>query len=132
MTDLLDDYTKAEFPLDMPWRYGRVRLYEAFGDKVVGACFVVSTDLEGREVLNPQQSIIWNGQGIYAEGRHPEMNLPPPPAKIAENITAMQEQIEAAQARLDAMPDAPPEWRGVDERLIAHNEAAIEKLRGPE
>lgn len=128
MNDLLDDYTKAEFPLDLPWSYGKCRLLGAIGDKVVGATCHITTHGDGSEILSLSQSLHWNGQGIYGSGEHPSMNLPPPPAKVAARVAELQDQIAEAQGRLDSAPDAPQEWRSIDERAITRNMAEIARL----
>lgn len=128
MTTLLDDYTKADFPLEVNWRgSGHVRLYAAFGDKVIGASYYPATDDCGESLA---QVLNWDGQGVFANGQYPEMNLPPPPANVAERINKLKNEIASAQSRLDANPDAPQEWRSIDERTIKRCEDEIARLTG--
>lgn len=128
--ELLDDYTKATFPLELPWGdHGKVRLLAAFENGVIGASYgTYERDGVTRETIS--QAIIWDGQGLFAEGQYEGMNLPPPPAKVAEKIAALEDEMASAQGRLDGMPDAPAEWRGVDERRIAAIIRQLSKLRG--
>lgn len=130
MDKLLDDYTKAEFPLDLPWKYGRARLLAAFGDHVVGVILFVQTNDDGSERLSLAQVLNWDGQGKFAGGEYPEMNLPPPPAKTADRVAELRDEMANCQGRLDGMPDAPAEWRGIDERRIRSILAEIEKITG--
>lgn len=127
--ELLDDYTKADFPLDLPWNYGRVRLLAAFGDRVVGAVCTVSKAEDGSEVLTFQQSLSWSGDGKYDNGNHPTMDLPPP-AAVANRVHELREEKARCQERLDAMPDAPVEWRSADKRRIASITRDLAQLTG--
>ncbi len=129
MTELLDDYTKAEFPLDIVRdSCVYVRLYGTMSGKVFGVTYF---QYEGRKP-ELSQPLVWDAQGIYSSGEYPAMNLPPPPALAESRIAELEDEIAAAQGRLDAMPDAPAEWRAVDERRIASNQRTIKQLLGVE
>lgn len=130
MTELLDDYTKATFPLELPWNgSGKVRLLAAFDGKVVGVSYgTYERDGETIEYLN--QVLDWNGQGQFADNQYPEMNLPPPPAHTASVIAEYEDEIANLRERLDANPTAPKEWRSYDEANIQSLERAIAKLTG--
>lgn len=132
---MLDDYTKAEFPLDVRWRNGtsKVRLFAAMGGRVIGASFTERTDEEGNVVgENFGIALDFDGLGRFGSepGTHPDMDLPPPPALVAAKIAELEDLIASAQGRLDGMPDAPQEWRAIDEKAIAAASAKIAILRG--
>ena len=130
MTDhLLDDYTKATFPLELKWGgCGKVRLLAAFDDKVVGVSYWTYENPDGTVTETLSQVLDWDGQGRFAGGAHPSMDLPPPPALVAGRVAEMRDEIAAIQKRLDAYPDAPPEWRSKDEANIRHLERRIAEL----
>jgi hypothetical protein len=44
-------------------------------------------------------------------------------------IIVLQDDIDAARARLASFPNGPPEWRAKDEALIARNVEKIERIR---
>lgn len=130
---MLDDYTKAEFPLDLVWKNGgcMVRLYGVIGKRVIGASFR-TYQVDGETFEDFGQSLDWDGQGIFGSDpiAYASMHLPPPPAKIAEKVAELQDRIASAQGRLDGMPDAPQEWRSIDERMIERAKAQIAFLQG--
>lgn len=130
--ELLDDYTKATFPYEVKWDDdgGLVRLYAAFGDRVVGASYWV-TERNGERVESLRQALDWNGQGKFGtpDVSYPSMDLPPPPAKVGEHIARIELEIAEAEARLAANPDAPEAWRSVDERTVSKLRTSIDRLR---
>lgn len=129
---MLDDYTKAEFPLDLHWPNGnsRVRLYGTIGKRVIGASFR-TYEVDGEICEDFGQSLDWDGQGLFGSNadQYPTMHLPLPPAMRESRVTALQDEIDAARDRLNSFPDAPPEWRAADERKIASNEEKIAQIR---
>jgi len=125
---MLDDYTKAQFPLDVKWQGGpTVRLYGTMSGRVFGVSFR-TYEVDGETHDHFSQSLDWDGQGIYGGGGYPSMNLVPPPAAVIGHIASIRAEIAAAQARLDAMPEAPVEWRRVDEANISRLTKALEQL----
>lgn len=125
---MLDDYTKAQFPLDVKWGNGTtVRLYGTMSGSVFGVSFF-TREVDGETREDFSQSLHWDGQGIYGGGGYPSMNLAPPPAAVVGRIAEIRTEIAAAQARLDAMPDAPVEWRRVDEANIDRLNKTLEQL----
>lgn len=130
---MLDDYTKAEFPLDLEWKNGgrKVRLYGAMGKRVFGVSFR-TYEVDGETFEELSQSLDWDGQGIFGSDpvQYSSMHLPPPPAKVAARVAELQDQIASAQGRLDGMPDAPQEWRTIDEKAIERAKAQIASLQG--
>lgn len=131
MTELLDDYTKATFPLEVQWNdYVAVRLLAAFDNQVVGVSYY-SFERDGEQVEYLRQALVWSGAGIFADGQYPEMNLPPPPAKCKDRVAEIEKLIVETQARLDQHPDAPAEWREADERRLRQWRAQLEKLGFP-
>ena len=130
---MLDDYTKAEFPLDLEWKNGgcKVRLYGTMGGRVFGVAFF-TYEVDGETFEELSQSLDWDGQGIFGSDpvQYQSMHLPPPPAKAAAHIAELQDQIASAQGRLDGMPDAPQEWRTIDEKAIEQAKARIAHLQG--
>lgn len=130
--DLLDDYTKASFPYETTFSCGqKVRLYAAFGDRVVGASYR-TYELDGETVEYLSQALDWDGQGRFGRPgtSYPSMDLAPPPAKMADSIARFEAEIAEAQARLDANPDAPEVWRSADERIVRQLSDKIESLVG--
>lgn len=131
MTELLDDYRKATFPLEVNWGYyGSVRLLAGFENGVVGVTFYQSVEDDGKVIETLSQALTWDGQGIYADGQYPEMNLPPPPAHTQKRALELQDEIRVIQDRLDANPEAPPAWRIPDENRVKCLEKQIAKLIG--
>ncbi len=133
MSELLDDYTKAAFPLEVAWPPNtlKVRLFAAFGDRVVGASYG-TYERDGETVEWLSQVLDWDGQGKYGTSgaTYPDMDLPPPPARQAETIAVWEQEIAAAEARLSSAPDAPQEWRAIDERRITDLREKIARLTG--
>jgi len=131
--DLLDDYTKASFPYETTFGddHQKVRLYAAFGDRVVGVSYYTyERDGEVSESLG--QVLDWSGQGKFGSSTdsYPQMDLAPPPAKVAERVADLQKIVAEIQARLDSNPDAPTEWRNLDERRVAGLGRVIARLTG--
>jgi hypothetical protein len=127
---LLDDYTKATFPCEVTFGNGqKVRLYAAFGDRVVGVSYY-SWERDGEVIETLGQVLDWDSQGRFGQSgaSYPEMDLVPPPAKLAEGIARFEAEIAKAQARLDANPNAPEAWRSVDQRLVREMHDRIENL----
>jgi len=134
VSELLDDYTKATFPMELTWSgCGKVRLLAAFQNRVVGVSYG-TFERDGETVEYLSQVLDWDGQGKFGTGdnSYPDMDLPPPPAKQAECIAAWEEEIAQCEGRLKGMPDAPQEWRRIDESRIAHLRAKITELIGRE
>jgi len=131
-TELLDDYTKAQFPLVLKWGNGtaNVRIVGACGDQVIGYSFSHYVDDSGDTIEYLSQALVWNGQGIFAEGQYPNMNLPPPASRTAERIAILEDEMSVRQGRLDANPDAPVEWRTIDEHRIIAIKREIASMRG--
>lgn len=131
MKQLLDNYAHANFPMEVQWGgSGKVRLVAGFpkqGEcgKVVGFSYHVDSD--GNEFLS--QAIDWDGLGKFAKGRHPGMDLVPPPALVDEEVQSLTSRIAEIRARLDANPDAPKEWRARDEHHIGELDRKIKHLR---
>lgn len=129
--ELLDDYTKATFPLELEWGgAGKVRLLAAFGDKVVGASYWSQENPDGTVTETLSQVLDWDGRGMFAEGAHPSMDLPPPPAIVGDRIAELRDKIASIRERLDAHPDAPTEWRSRDEEEVRFLERKIAELEG--
>lgn len=129
---MLDDYTKAEFPYEIPnWNgYGMVRLYGAFDNgRVVGASYWISENEDGSQTEYLSQVLDWDGQGIFSRGQFDSMNLPPPPAKAAGRVKEISAQIAELEDRLSANPDAPVEWRSVDEAKIKSLREELSRLQ---
>ena len=98
MTEPLDDYTKAEFPLDLQWQdFIMVRLFGVIGDRVVGASFTVNSD--GTEVVS--QVLDWAGNGEWSSGEYPHMNLPMTMTLEKQVAQARREMGEARWAELN-------------------------------
>jgi len=131
MPELLDDYCKAEFPLVIKQGPRFARLLGTIGGRVVGYTFH-TREVDGEVVEIFSVSLDWNGDGTFSDGLFPDMNLPAPPAKRAERLVLLENEKASAQGRLDAMPDAPPEWRGIDERRILQINEEIAILKGYE
>jgi hypothetical protein len=131
--DLLDDYTKATFPFETTFGddHQKVRLYAAFGERVVGASYY-TYEHDGEVTESLGQVLDWNGQGKFGSPgtSYPSMDLAPPPAKMAERVAELQQIVAEVQARLDSNPDAPTEWRSVDEKRITDLERVIARLTG--
>lgn len=132
-TELLDDYTEATFPYEVKWdgSGGKVRLYAAFGNRVVGVSYY-TYEHDGETVESLGQVLNWDGQGKFGPDgtSYPTMDLPPPPAKLAETVAQWQAVIAETQARLDANPHAPDEWRNADERRVKSLRDKIAELTG--
>jgi len=121
--DLLGDYTKAEFPLVVDMGEHKACLLAAVAGRVIGYSFYGETPEQGFS-----QVLDWDGQGIYSNGQFPQMNITPPPAKLMQHVAALVVEKGTAQDRLDAMPDAPAEWRDVDLRRIVEIDAELAKI----
>jgi hypothetical protein len=130
---MLDDYTKAKFPLDVDWPNGgcKVRLYGAIGGRVIGAAFR-AYEVDGELIEDFSQSLDWDGQGLFGGDptEYESMHLPPPPAVVEQRIIAMQDDLAIIRARLDQWPDAPDEWRKRDLEKVERLERQIAQLKG--
>lgn len=105
MTELLDDYRKATFPLEVDWGgYGTVRLLAGFENGVVGVTFYQRIEDDGKVIETFSQALSWDGQGIYADGQSPDMNLSPPPAHKQKRALELQDEIRVIQDRLAWTP----------------------------
>ena len=125
MTEPLDDYTKAEFPLDLQWQdFIMVRLFGVIGDRVVGASFTVNSD--GTEAVS--QVLDWAGNGEWSSGEYPHMNLPMTPARMHERRSFLRGERAAITGRLETYPGAPEEWRSKDEKRLADIDRELAKL----
>lgn len=128
MNELLDDYTKATFPLEvMRPNGGHVRLLAAIGERIVGIIYHPGKDGKPDAL---SQVVDWDRFGVFGNGQYPTMDLPPPPAMVGKRIAELEDERASAQGRLDGMPDAPAEWRGIDERRIVEIDQTIASLRG--
>jgi len=130
MTDLLENYSHATFPMEVQWGDSRVRLMAGFPrhgkhGTVVG--FSYNVDSEGNEYVS--QHLDWDGLGRFAEGLHSSMDLPPPPAIVDDSVQRLLAQMTIIKDRLSAFPDAPDEWRARDEQEIRAIERKIISLR---
>jgi hypothetical protein len=122
----IEDYRRATFPMDLTSPSGRsIRLLGVIGDRIIGAVW----HGESIETAWSVQALTWNGNGQYSDdGHYPEMDLPPPPSQRIAAIAALRQDIAIRQARLDANPDAPDEWRNTDMHQIRLAEAKIAAL----
>lgn len=123
-----EDYTKVEFPYDtLCGGDTRARLFATDGNIVIG-CIVYG---EGeREYYG--QALSWNPDGTFgSQGQsYPTMDLPPPPARAAEMVASLEAELQAAQERLAAYPDAPAEWLDRDKSTITRLTSRRSKLLG--
>ena len=127
-TEAPEDYTKVTFPFDT--RCGgdtRARLFATDG-KVVLGCTIYG---EG-ECEYFGQALEWNADGRFGSNgeSYPSMDLPPPPARAAEMVEALDLELTAARTRLADYPDAPAEWRDRDEATITRLEQRRDRLLG--
>lgn len=130
MTELLDNYCNATFPLDVFFADGRhqAHLFCASSHRVYGVSFYPGTDGEP----SWSQALDWAGDGSFgAEGRghFPSMDLAVPPALVDAQCAKYEAEIAEYQARLDANPDAPEAWRKNDEAVIGNLQRMIARLR---
>jgi hypothetical protein len=123
-----EDYTQVTFPYDtLLGGDTKARLLATDGRLVIG-CTVYG---EGeRESFG--QALSWNADGTFGqEGRsYPTMDLPPPPARAAEMVAVVDDELAAARDRLAKYPDAPAEWLDRDKSTIAQLEARRARLLG--
>lgn len=127
MTELLDNYCNATFPLDVDLGGTRhARLLATDGESVVGVTWYGDSFHMGSHC-----AYIWNGDGKW--GSDPSaghlMHLPPPPALVDAQCAKYEAEIAEYQARLDANPNAPEAWRKADEVVIGRLQRMIEQLR---
>lgn len=112
-----EDYTKVAFPFDtLCGGDTRARLFATDGTIVIGCTVYGSAENE-----RFSQALAWNADGSFGSNgeSYPSMDLPPPPARAQEMVAKIDADLASAQARLSSYPDAPAEWRGRDESLIA-------------
>jgi len=131
MSKLLSNYCDADFPLEVQWQdHGKVRLVAGFpkhGEAGTVVGYSYSADCEGNEYVS--QALTWDGLGRFSGTTYPEMDLPPPPATVADQVEALQGEAAAIRDRLFAYPDAPAEWRSADEMKLRRIEDKIKRLR---
>ena len=127
MTELLDDYTKATFPLDIDLGdMHHARLLATDGVSVVGV-FWYGDDFR----IEAHAHHAWRGDGRWLADPNADaiMHLPPPPALVSARIAEYEAEIASCQARLDANLDAPEAWRKADEVCIGKLQRMIAALR---
>ena len=126
MTEPLDDYTKAQFPLDLQWQdFIMVRLFGVIGERVIGASYTVNSD--GTEAVS--QVLDWAGTGEWSSGEYPNMNLPMTPARMNDHRSFLRSERAAITERLEAYPGAPEEWRSKDEKRLADIDRELAELK---
>ena len=125
----LNNYCDATFPLDLQWgesTNSRVRLLGAVSGKVIGYSYFLQSD--GTRSFS--QALHWDGDGRYADGAYPQMDLVPPYGMVAARIAEMEADRDAIIADLRANRDAPKRWRNADEARVETLNKYIAQLSG--
>lgn len=130
MTTLLNDYTKATFPLEVETAAGgRATLFGVFNNLVVGAVWWG----ENQETAWSVDGRVWDGRGRY-KTTNPwtpsNLDLVPPPGLVGEEVALIRAEISRLEARISAHPAAPEEWMAPDRAKIKDLNDNLKRLEG--
>lgn len=132
MTTLLDDYTKATFPLDVRFadRSQMARLFCASASRVYGVSYYLGDD--GQPIWS--QALDWAGDGSFGRdmgrGQYPSMDLEIAPMQREAHKDELEHTLSECALRLAENVDAPAEWRAIDEEKMAQARRELAQLNG--
>lgn len=132
MMGKIETYADVTFPFDTRFANGglKVRLL----GRVVGShkTTIIGYYYHGDDPTKSFGQVLnWDENGVFSEGLHPEMDIIPPPGAIAGRLSTLTTELTSIRDRLAANPDAPQEWRSVDEVCAEQIEKQLVILSSP-
>jgi hypothetical protein len=110
MKDLYaEDYSQVDFPYETKTVKGtRALLFACINNRIIG-CTTRGQSATAQD---------WSIDGVYMAEGPSILDLVPVPKVAARKAQELGAAIDEARARLEAHPDAPADWRAVDEQAI--------------
>lgn len=127
----IQTYADVTFPFDTEYADGhcKIRLLAAvvndYATHIIGYTYYDDPTTSCSQVLE------WDENGVFAQGRYPDMDLVPPPGVIESRIRTLNEEVAAIRQRLAENPNAPEAWRAGDESRLESLERQLAKLTAP-